>query len=128
MTPPVTVLVVDDSAQIRRMLQVMLEVQGYHVLQAWNGMAALRIAREKLPPVILTDLEMPMMDGYDACRRLKADPRTAQLKVVIISTEIDDGVSQAAAQIGVDAYLSKPAQLSTLHACLEQLLSTVPHP
>ncbi|MGE3268661.1 MAG: response regulator [Chloroflexota bacterium] len=123
MTLPKTVLVVDDSTQIRRMLQVMLESRGYQVFQAWNGMTAIKIARRVRPAVILMDLEMPMMDGYEACQILKSDPETADLKVVILSTTLLTGLSETTLDIGADAFLSKPAQMGTLHACLEQVLS-----
>lgn len=81
----VTILVIDDEEPIRLLIQDLLHLEGYTVLLAWNGQLGLVCAQECHPDLILTDLMMPIMDGYELCRRLHADPHTAQIPVIAMS-------------------------------------------
>ena len=119
-----TVLVADDSAVLRGLFQAILESGGYRVLQASNGLAAMLAVRTARPDAVLMDIEMPAMSGLDACAHLKADPLTADVPVVIISTRIPDGILDRDAELWAmaDAYLSKPVRRATLLACLDRLL------
>jgi two-component system cell cycle response regulator len=83
------VLVVDDIEANRRLLQAKLEAQYYTVMHAENGQQALDIARAEVPEIILLDVMMPGMDGYETCKRLKADPRTAFIPVVMVTALSD---------------------------------------
>ena len=83
------ILVVDDIEANRRLLQAKLEAQYYTVIQAENGPQALEVARKELPDIILLDVMMPGMDGYEVCRRLKEDPATAFIPVVMVTALSD---------------------------------------
>jgi chemosensory pili system protein ChpA (sensor histidine kinase/response regulator) len=102
------VLVVDDSLTVRKVTQRLLLREGYRTAVAKDGLEALeRIAEEK-PAIVLSDLEMPRMDGFDLVRNLRADPRFADLPVVIITSRIAQKHRDHAVALGVDHYLGKP--------------------
>ena len=107
--PPVgRVLVVDDDAVIRALITVNLELEGFSVTTAVDGEDCLTQARTHLPDVITLDVMMPRMDGWEAARRLRADPATAGIKVVLLSALGQEVDRQRGDRIGVDAYLVKP--------------------
>ena len=102
------VLVVDDSLTVRRITQRLLQREGYRVAVAKDGLEGLdRMAGER-PAVLLTDIEMPRMDGFDLVRNLRADPRLADLPVIMITSRIAQKHRDYAAELGVDHYLGKP--------------------
>ncbi|OYW86859.1 MAG: hypothetical protein B7Z22_05795, partial [Hyphomonas sp. 32-62-5] len=88
------ILVVDDIEANRRLLQAKLEAQYHTVLLAENGPQALEVARQEHPEIILLDVMMPGMDGYEVCQRLKADPATSYIPVVMVTalSEMEDRV------------------------------------
>ncbi|MFN4024923.1 MAG: PleD family two-component system response regulator [Hyphomonas sp.] len=102
------ILVVDDIEANRRLLQAKLEAQYHTVLLAENGMQALEIARRELPEIILLDVMMPGMDGFEVCRRLKADAETSFIPVVMVTalSEMEDRVKGLDA--GAEDFLTKP--------------------
>lgn len=102
------ILIVDDIEANRRLLQAKLEAQYHTVLLAENGPQALQIARAELPEIILLDVMMPGMDGYEVCRRLKADPLTSYIPVVMVTalSEVEDRVKGLDA--GAEDFLTKP--------------------
>ncbi|MFN7056152.1 PleD family two-component system response regulator [Hyphomonas sp.] len=102
------ILVVDDIEANRRLLQAKLEAQYHTVLLAGSGPQALQVARAELPEIILLDVMMPGMDGYEVCRRLKADPVTSWIPVVMVTalSEIEDRVKGLEA--GAEDFLTKP--------------------
>ncbi len=102
------VLVVDDSLTVRRVTQRLLTREGYRVTTAKDGLEALeRLAGER-PVVVLSDIEMPRMDGFDLVRNIRADARLADLAVVMITSRIAQKHREYAAELGVDHYLGKP--------------------
>jgi chemosensory pili system protein ChpA (sensor histidine kinase/response regulator) len=102
------VLVVDDSLTVRRVTQRLLQREGYRVVVAKDGLDALEKLAQELPAVMLSDIEMPRMDGFDLVRNLRADERTARLPVVMITSRIAQKHRDLAAELGVDHYLGKP--------------------
>ena len=102
------VLVVDDDAVIRQLITVNLELEGFAVLTAVDGEDCLVQAQAHLPDVITLDVMMPKLDGWAAARRLRADPATAGIKVVLLSALAQEADLRRADEIGVDAYLVKP--------------------
>ncbi len=102
------VLVVDDSLTVRRVTQRLLQREGYRVVVAKDGLDALEKLAQELPAVMLSDIEMPRMDGFDLVRNLRADQRTAHLPVVMITSRIAQKHRDLAAELGVDHYLGKP--------------------
>ena len=102
------VLVVDDSLTVRRVTQRLLAREGYRVTLAKDGLEALTRLAEERPAVLLTDIEMPRMDGFDLLRNVRAEPRLAGLPVVMITSRIAQKHRDFAVQLGVDHYLGKP--------------------
>lgn len=105
---PVRVLVVDDDEVIRQLITLNLELEGFEVHEAVDGVDALRKAAEVHPSVITLDIMMPNMDGWDAAARLRSDPLTAHVKVVLLSARAQEADVRRGTRLGVDAYLTKP--------------------
>jgi chemosensory pili system protein ChpA (sensor histidine kinase/response regulator) len=102
------VLVVDDSLTVRRVTQRLLVREGYRVVTAKDGLDALEKLAEGRPSVMLTDIEMPRMDGFDLVRNVRADAHLADLAVIMITSRIAQKHRDYAATLGVDHYLGKP--------------------
>ncbi|MCW5656344.1 MAG: Hpt domain-containing protein [Burkholderiaceae bacterium] len=105
---PPLVLVVDDSLTVRRVTQRLLQREGYRVMLAKDGLEGLEKLGEERPAVLLSDIEMPRMDGFDLVRNLRADPKLADLPVIMITSRIAQKHKDYAAELGVDHYLGKP--------------------
>jgi chemosensory pili system protein ChpA (sensor histidine kinase/response regulator) len=108
------VMVVDDSLTVRKITSRLLEREGYQVLTAKDGVDALQQLKDSLPSVMLVDIEMPRMDGFDLTKNVRGDPRTAAIPIVIISSRTADKHRNQAAQLGVNAFLGKPYQEAEL--------------
>lgn len=108
------IMVVDDSLTVRKVTSRLLEREGYLVLTAKDGVDALEQMRDTLPDVMLVDIEMPRMDGFDLAKIMRRDPRTQGIPIIIISSRTADKHRSHAAQIGVNAFLGKPYQESDL--------------
>lgn len=111
MLPPVpdkTVLLVDDDPVILKLLQVNFEMEGYHVVTANDGVEGLAKCHETNPSIVLCDIMMPNMDGLEVTRRLKGDPATKEIPIVLLSAKAQAGDVQAGLDAGADEYLTKP--------------------
>ncbi|MDZ4237357.1 MAG: Hpt domain-containing protein [Hydrogenophaga sp.] len=102
------VLVVDDSITVRRVTQRLLQREGYRVSLAADGLQALERLQQERPNVVLSDIEMPRMDGFDLVRNIRSDPRLTDLPVIMITSRIADKHREHARELGVDHYLGKP--------------------
>ena len=102
------VLVVDDSITVRRVTQRLLQREGYRVSLAADGLQALERLQQERPTVVLSDIEMPRMDGFDLVRNIRSDPRLAALPVIMITSRIAEKHREHARELGVDHYLGKP--------------------
>jgi chemosensory pili system protein ChpA (sensor histidine kinase/response regulator) len=102
------VLVVDDSLTVRRVTQRLLVREGYRVALAKDGLDALERLAEEKPQMVLSDIEMPRMDGFDLVRNIRADARLRDLPVIMITSRIAQKHRDYAAELGVDHYLGKP--------------------
>ncbi|TBO34584.1 response regulator [Aquabacterium lacunae] len=102
------VLVVDDSLTVRRVTQRLLTREGYRVILAKDGLEALECMAEETPTVVLSDIEMPRMDGFDLVRNLRGDARWRDIPVVMITSRIAQKHRDYAAELGVNHYLGKP--------------------
>ncbi len=116
------VMVVDDSLTVRKITSRLLEREGYQVLTAKDGVDALQQLKDSIPAVMLVDIEMPRMDGFDLTKNVRGDPRTAGVPIIMISSRTADKHRNQAAQLGVNAFLGKPYQESEL---LQHILTFV---
>lgn len=102
------ILVVDDSITVRRVTQRLLQREGYRVSLAADGLQALERLQQERPTVVLSDIEMPRMDGFDLVRNIRGDARLAGLPVIMITSRIAEKHREHARELGVDHYLGKP--------------------
>ena len=102
------VLVVDDSITVRRVTQRLLKREGYRVALAADGLQALEKLLEEKPAVVLSDIEMPRMDGFDLARNIRGDERLRDLPIIMITSRIAEKHRDHARELGVDHYLGKP--------------------
>ncbi len=102
------VMVVDDSLTVRKITSRLLEREGYQVLTAKDGLDALAQMTDVLPAVMLVDIEMPRMDGFDLARNLRGDARTRGIPIIMISSRTAEKHRNQAAELGVDVFLGKP--------------------
>ncbi|MFL9609764.1 Hpt domain-containing protein [Methylobacillus sp. Pita2] len=116
-------LLVDDSLTMRKVLGRFLEREGYEVVTAKDGMEAIQAMQQSLPAVILTDIEMPRMDGFELARNVRDDERTRHIPLVIVSSRMAEKHRALAKSLGVDAFFGKPVQEDELAAALRQLLA-----
>jgi chemosensory pili system protein ChpA (sensor histidine kinase/response regulator) len=114
------ILVVDDSITVRRVTQRLLQREGYRVALAADGLQALERLAEEKPTVVLSDIEMPRMDGFDLARNIRGDVRLKDLPIIMITSRIAEKHREHAKELGVDHYLGKPYSE-------EELLSLVKH-
>jgi CheY-like chemotaxis protein len=118
-----TVLVVDDYPENREMYAEYLEYSGYRALQAGDGEQAVRTAIEERPDVILMDLALPQMDGWEATRRLKADARTSGIPVIALTGHALSTHARRATEAGCDRVLIKPALPDDVLRAVRQAIS-----
>jgi chemosensory pili system protein ChpA (sensor histidine kinase/response regulator) len=111
---PVCVMVVDDSLTVRRVTSRLLRRQNIEVLTAKDGVEALTLLDEHLPDVILLDIEMPRMDGYELTRHIRRSERLRNLPIVMITSRTGEKHRELARSLGVNRYLGKPYQESEL--------------
>jgi CheY-like chemotaxis protein len=117
------VLVVDDYADAREMYAEYLQYSGFEVIEAVNGIEALERAADSAPDIILMDLSLPVMDGWEATRRLKADKKTAAIPIVALTGHALEGILEGAKKAGCDAFVTKPCLPEDLVAEIEKVLS-----
>jgi chemosensory pili system protein ChpA (sensor histidine kinase/response regulator) len=116
-------LVVDDSITVRRVTQRLLERNGMRVLTAKDGVDAVSLLQEHLPDIILLDIEMPRMDGYEVAAHVRNDPRLKDIPIVMITSRVSEKHRARAIELGVDDYLGKPYQESQLLDAIEPLVN-----
>ena len=122
------VLVVDDDPVCRRLLEASLLKRGCTVVTARDGEEAHALAREHKPNVVITDVVMPRLDGFDLCRRIKADAELRRTPVILLTALSDSGDVIGALQSGADGFITKPYDRDFLAACMESLLARAEHP
>lgn len=123
-----TVLVVDDESDIRELLVDTLLGAGFQVIEAASGVAALERASRDLPDIVLLDIWMPGMDGYEVLRRLKGDPDTDKIPVVLLTAMPAFEGEQVGMELGVSHYISKPWEPGVVEAALRVALSEAGSP
>jgi chemosensory pili system protein ChpA (sensor histidine kinase/response regulator) len=116
-------LVVDDSITVRRVTQRLLERNGMRVLTAKDGVDAVSLLQENLPDIILLDIEMPRMDGYEVAAHVRGDARLKNIPIVMITSRVSEKHRARAIELGVDDYLGKPYQENQLLDAIEPLVN-----
>jgi two-component system, cell cycle response regulator DivK len=109
-----TILVVDDNFDNRYIASQMLNLNGYTTIDAVNGVQALEVLQRTTPDLILMDLTMPLMDGWEAARRIKAQPRLAHIPILAVTSHAVEEELQRAKASGCDDYLIKPFEYTML--------------
>jgi chemosensory pili system protein ChpA (sensor histidine kinase/response regulator) len=117
------VLVVDDSITVRRVTQRLLERNGMRVMTARDGMDAVAILAEHVPDIILLDIEMPRMDGYELAAHVRGDARLREVPIIMITSRVGEKHRARAIELGVDDYLGKPYQESQLLDAIAPLVA-----
>ncbi|MFI4914594.1 MAG: response regulator, partial [Steroidobacterales bacterium] len=117
------VLIVDDSITVRRVTQRLLERNGMRVLTARDGMDAVALLQDNVPDIILLDIEMPRMDGYEVAAHVRNDPRLRDIPIIMITSRVGEKHRARAIELGVDDYLGKPYQESQLIDAIAPLVA-----
>ncbi len=118
----IVALVVDDSITVRRVTQRLLERNGMRVLTARDGQDALAVMEENVPDIVLLDIEMPRMDGYQVAEQMRADARLKHVPIIMITSRVGEKHRARAMELGVDEYLGKPYQESQLLEAIAPLV------
>lgn len=121
-TPPATILIVDDDERNRKLLDVFARADGHQTISAKDGEEALLLAASHTPNLILLDLMMPGMDGFDLVRRLKDNPATQSIPLMIVSALDDVASGQRIAASGADDFIRKPVDRWELSLRMFRLL------
>ena len=108
------ILVIEDDPGSLRLIQYTLEREGYQVLTATNGLEGLKKAQSEEPDLIVSDLMLPGINGFEICRRLRAEPQTTQLPIFILSAVVSEIDNATRLKVGADDYISKPWHRSEL--------------
>ena len=121
------VLVVEDYQDAREMYAAYLQFSGYRVAEATNGLEAIDRANELMPDIILMDLALPKMDGWEATRRLKLQESTRHIPIVALTGHALAGHAEGARQAGCDAFVTKPCLPDALVAEIKRMLASRTH-
>ncbi|HXL45333.1 MAG: response regulator [Candidatus Rokubacteria bacterium 13_1_40CM_4_69_39] len=116
------VLYVEDNEYNRKIVRQLLSRTSYRLLEAMDGEEGVAMAQRELPDLILMDVQLPKLSGLDATRRLRADPRTAHIPLVVVTSFALSGDGQRAIDAGASAYLAKPYSPRDLLALIRKLL------
>lgn len=122
------VLVVDDEKDILDLVRHHLEKEGFHCLQASNGGAALRLARESRPDLLILDLMLPGLDGLEVCRRLRRESPTARLPIIMLTAKAEEVDRVVGLEVGADDYIVKPFSPRELVARVKAILRRTQEP
>jgi two-component system, cell cycle response regulator DivK len=114
------ILVVEDQEDNRRILRDLLTNAGYEIVQAENGREALAAAATEQPDLILMDIQLPLLDGYEVTRRLKADPALRAIPIIVVTSYALSGDENKARAAGCDAYVTKPYSTRALLAKIRE--------
>jgi two-component system, cell cycle response regulator DivK len=116
------ILVVEDHEDNRRILHDLLTSAGYEIIQAENGKEALAAAARERPDLILMDIQLPLLDGYEATRRIKADPGLRAIPIIVVTSYALSGDEGKARAAGCDAYVTKPYSPRALLAKIREFV------
>jgi CheY-like chemotaxis protein len=118
-----TVLIIDDEIHIRRLTARVLEMAGYHVIEAASGPEALRSIQETRPDIITCDISMPGMDGFQVLETLKSQPATAEIPVIMLTAIGQEKDAVRATELGAADYITKPFSSTNLIETIQRQLT-----
>ena len=116
------ILVVEDQEDNRQILRDLLGSVGYEMTEAWDGEAGVAAAKQQRPDLILMDIQLPLVDGYEATRRIKADPELKKIPIIVVTSYALSGDDSKAHDAGCDAYIAKPYSPRQLLAKIKEFL------
>ncbi len=122
MTKTFRILLIEDHPMNRDMLVRRLRRRGFYMLEAVDGLQGVAVARQHHPDLILLDISIPEIDGYEVARRLRADPQTAGIPIVALTAHALEEDRQRALDAGCDEYTTKPVDFKALLAIIERIL------
>ena len=117
------ILVIEDDPATSRLVEYSLRHKGYQVISASNGLDGIRKARDEAPDLIILDVMLPGMDGFEICHRLRSEPDTAAIAILMFSAKAQEIDRDTGLKVGADDYLSKPADPSEITRRVENLLA-----
>jgi DNA-binding response OmpR family regulator len=117
------ILIVEDDPSVLRAISYMLEKEGYSVLTAMNGLEGLKKAKEESPDLLVLDVMLPGIDGFEICHRLRAESLTAKLPILMLSAKGQAADKSMGLGVGADEYLTKPVERTVLLGKIEALLA-----
>jgi two-component system cell cycle response regulator len=118
-----TILLIEDDPLSARLVDLILKSEGHRVIMVQDGLQGLDVAQSTALDLILLDLMLPGIDGFEVLRRLRADPKTADVKVAVVSAKSQPADKEKADELGVDFYLTKPYRKVELLEVVRSLLS-----
>jgi DNA-binding response OmpR family regulator len=116
------ILIIEDDPAVLRAISYMLEKEGYEVLTAMNGLEGLTKVKGENPDLLILDVMLPGIDGFEVCHRLRAEPQTAQLPILMLSAKGQAADKAMGLQVGANEYLTKPVERLVLLSKVEALL------
>jgi DNA-binding response OmpR family regulator len=122
----VRILIVDDEPSIVIPLEYLMQREGYEVTTATDGEAALQAVAERVPDLVILDVMLPRMSGFDVCRALRSDPRHGRLRILMLSAKGRESEVSKGLALGADAYVTKPFSTRELVVRVRQLLGGEP--
>ena len=119
------ILIAEDERDIRDLIAFTLKFAGYDIVTANNGEEAVQLTKQELPDLVITDVRMPKMTGYEACKQIKADPATQHIPVVFLSAKGQEAEVQTGLDSGAEEYLLKPFAPDQLTRKVADILAAV---
>ena len=119
---PTTILIADDETEIIELLEIRLKKHGYDVLTSMTGTATYQMAQRHIPALIILDVMLPELNGYDICRLLRFDPKYQHIKIILLTGRDQQSDKDMGQQVRADAYITKPFQSEALMSKIKELL------
>jgi len=117
------ILIADDHAEVVELVRVTLEGEDYEIVDASNGKEALKKVRLEKPDLVLLDVVMPKMDGFEVCRKLKKDPQTKEIPIIMLTAKAQEVEKEKGREVGASDYITKPFSPSALLTKIEEILA-----
>ncbi|MBD1399584.1 response regulator transcription factor [Pelovirga terrestris] len=117
------ILIVEDEESLLKLESILLTTKGFHVQGVTTGIAALKAVAENPPDLVLLDIMLPEMDGFDVCRQIKDSPQTCHIPVILLTAKKSPEDMARGKQVGAELYITKPFKSSMVIASIEKLLN-----